>query len=678
MEEVPRHIQRIVADHARAATIPLTCGPKAAKLTPARFDIAWTLNEEVRMHRLPPSGACHFIWTCLGILTVLSSLLLQAGEPAKRRPIPDKAALAKAESLVNEIFKDDIDRAKDAETLSRLASNLLAQGRDAKDEDANRYVLLREARNLAARAGDASLALAAAEETAKEFDVSSLELKAATLGQVVASTTSKEAAKTLVDITLPLLTEALEADQYETAIQLGKVAENAAKKSKILNLVTAVQKRNEEVLAVQRGFARLQVHVDRLKKNPKDPEANLELGKYYAFLKGRWEKALPLLAGGGDAALRAQAKLDLAQPKDGKAQLAVADGWWELAAKEPDPVKLHMQRRAKDWYEQALLNLTGLNRTKALKRIEAVAARSTGTTTPVPSGPVGEIKKMDGHTEEVKSVAFSVDGRHGVSGSVDQSVRVWDLATGKEEKKLTGHSKQVWAVAFHPNGRQVASASWDATARLWDYKAGIESKRFTHRLDVNGLAISRTGSHLLTGCDDHNVYLWDTSTGDEIRRFTGHTAFVYGVAFAPDSRHIASGSVDKSVRVFDLATGNVVKVFEGHTNAVTNVAFSPDSRYVFSCGDGSPRMWDMTTGKEVRKFEGHAGMVLALTLTPDGRLVTGGDDKTIRLWNPATGKELHKLNGHSDSVISVAVSADGRLLSGSMDRSVRLWRLPGR
>jgi uncharacterized protein YjiK len=628
------------------------------------------------MYRSVPSRLLFpVVW--LALVAVISTTFLEGGEPAKRRPVPDKAAQAKAQALVNDIFKEDIDKAKDAEALSKLAATFLAQGRDAKDEDANRYVLLQEARTLAGRAGDSTLALAAVDELAKEFDVNGLELKAAALG-LVAATTSKEAAKALVDLMLPFISEAVEADQYDTAIQLGKAAENAAKKSKILNLVTLVQKRNEEVLAVQKGFAKLQAYIDRLKKEPKDAEANFELGRYYAFLKGRWEKALPLLAMGSDMTLKAQAVLDLSQPKEAKEQLAVADGWFELAAKQSEPASLHMQRRAKDWYERALLNLSGLNRTKAQKRIDTIAARLAGSTAEVPVGPIGEIKKMEGHTGEVKSVAFSPDGRYGVSGSVDESVRVWDLVTGKETKKLSGHTKQVWGVAFHPNGRQVFSASWDATARLWDVKSGAEIKSYRHAQDVNGVAISRNGSQLLTGCDDRNVYLWDIASGDQVRKFSGHTNFVYRVAFAPDGRHIASGGMDKSVRVYDLATGTVVKVFEGHTNEVTNVAFSPDSRFLFSCGDEVPRMWDLAKGAEAKRFEGHASRVQALAVMPDGRLVTGGDDKTIRIWSPATGKEVHKFSGgDGDSIVSLAVSTDGRrLLSGSTDRTVRLWGLP--
>jgi len=606
---------------------------------------------------------------------------LAADETGKKTPIPDQAAQAKALALVLDIFKDDLQAAQEPEAKVKLAVNLLQQGKESRDDAANRFVLYREACKLASLAGDANLTLLAIDETARDFDVNPLELKAAGLTVVAENVTTKEGGKALVDLVLPLISEALDADNYQAAFSLGKVAEMAARKSKSLTLVSAIKKRNEEVEAVHKGFARLEGFLDRLKKDPKDAEANLELGKYYAFLKGRWEKALPLLAMGNDEPLKSISSRDLSRPKEGKDQLALADGWWELAADEKDPIQLQLKRRAMYWYEQALTNLSGLNRTKALKRIDWVSSKLSGSNTPDgPSGPVGELKKFEGHTDEVKGVALSADGRYAVSGGVDMTVRVWDLAGGKEEKLLRGHTKQIWAVAFHPNNRQVFSVSWDATARMWDIKSGNEAHRYNHRLDVNGLAVQRDGNTFLTGSDDHNVYLWSTSASEELRKFIGHTGFVYCVAFAPDGRHIASGSVDKTVRVFDISTGNQVKLFEGSQNAVTNVAFTPDGRHVLSSGDSAIHMWELASGKETRKFEGHAGVVGAMALSPDGRrMLTGGDDKTIRLWDVASGKELHKFTGHTDTVTCVGFSSDGRRgISGSLDRTVRLWGLPSR
>jgi WD40 repeat protein len=628
-------------------------------------------------------------WILLSCLTLVALGLttLVGAQDGVKAPIPSKQAQAKARALIIEIFKDDLAGAKDAAAKTKLAGYLLQQGKDSKDEPANRYMLYVAARDLAAEAGDALLALSAVEELGRAFNVPVLQMKTAALAAAAAHLQSKEAASALVDLLMPLIAEAADADDYETALTLGRVAEEAAKKSKSIPLVAAVQKRNEEVRAVQKGFAHLEPYIERVKKDAKDAEANLELGRYFGLLKGKWEKAIPLLAMGNDAGLRAQARKDLADPKEGIGQLVVADGWWELAGKEKDPARLHLEARAKFWYEKAVVNLAGLNRTKALRRIDQISARLEGTPAAGPPGPVGEIRKFEGHSDEVKCVALSLDGRYAVSGGFanngvganENCVHIWNLATGKREGLLRGHSKGIYGVVFHPNNRQVASSSWDKTARLWDIKTAKEAKRFTHPIDVNGLAIARDGSKLLAGCDNKHAYLWNISTEEQIRDFAGFKDFVYAVAFAPDGKHVACGSSDKSIRVFDQSTGKAERVLE-QGDAVTALAFSPDSRYLFSCGDLLAHKWDLTSGKAIRQFEGHKGRVLALALSLDGRrLVTGGDDQTVRFWDVASGKQVHIFEGHTGAVNSVAISADGhRALSGSTDRTVRLWGLPFR
>ena len=284
----------------------------------------------------------------------LCALVLLTGQPLpgrtaqdgdKRLPLPDAAALKKADALVLDIFKEDIDKAKDAESRTKLAGVLLQQAKEIKDDPAARYVLLRYATEVAAAAGDAPLALQAVAEMTRDFDLPTLASKAGALAVVVANVTAEGPSKALVDLALNLLNEAVDQDNYPVAKDLGNVAFKAAKKSKSFSLVASVQKRIQEVVAVEKGFDRMKPYLDQLKKDPQDAEANLELGKYFALLKGKWERGLPLLAKGADAALGAQARKDLLNPKEGPGQLAVADGWWDLAlnAKDMEPIASNLK-----------------------------------------------------------------------------------------------------------------------------------------------------------------------------------------------------------------------------------------------------------------------------------------------------------------------------------------------
>lgn len=603
------------------------------------------------------------------------------GQGSAKTPVPEKVAQDKALKLVLDVFAPHIGKALTSDAMAKLAADLFQQGKEVKDDAALRFVCWREARELAVKAADVNLTLVIIDETSRLYDVDGMLLKAEALGQIVAGTTDKDVGRALVDTIRPLLNEAVELDHYKAAHLFGAAAVSAAKKAQSINLVLDLQKRIDEIGSIEKNFSKLHAYQERLQKNANDGEANLELGKYFGFQKRRWEKALKHFAASSDDKLKQLAKLDLAEPKETGDQLAVADAWWDRAGSAEGPAKLAMQMRATSWYEKALGGLAGLNRLKAQRRIDSVQDQISGAAAVQPvAGPAGEFKKLEGHSDEVKGVALSSDGRYAASASRDQTVRVWDLTTGKEAYILRGHTKEVWAVAFHPNNRYVVSASWDTTARMWDFKTGNEVKRWTHTKDVNGVALSRDGGMLLTGCDDEKVYQWNVNTGEEVRKFPGHSNYVYAVAFAPDGRQIASGGVDKTVRVFDLTTGQLLKTFEGHNESVTNVAFTSDSRQVLSSGDSVIHVWDLATGKEARRIEGHMGRIPAMAISPDGRrLATGSDDRTIKIWDVATGKLQQTFTGHTDTVTTVAFSSDGRrLVSGSFDRTVRIWNLPGR
>jgi WD40 repeat protein/serine/threonine protein kinase len=289
------------------------------------------------------------------------------------------------------------------------------------------------------------------------------------------------------------------------------------------------------------------------------------------------------------------------------------------------------------------------------------------------------VRTLQGHTSSVTSVAMSPDGRHIVSGSEDNTLRVWDLVTGRCLNTLQGHTGEVESVAVSPDGRHIVSGSSDSTLRVWELGTGRCLNTLKgHTSGVESVAVSPDGRHIVSGNLDKILRVWELETGRCLNTLQGHTHWVYSVAVSPDGRHIVSGSYDETLRVWELGTGRCLKTLQGHTEGARSVAVSPDGRHIVSGNwDKTLRVWEFVTGRCLNTLQGHTEKVFSVAVSPDGRhIVSGSFDKTLRVWDLGTGRCLNTFQGHTNWVKSVAVSPDGRhIVSGSADHTLRVWRI---
>jgi len=318
------------------------------------------------------------------------------------------------------------------------------------------------------------------------------------------------------------------------------------------------------------------------------------------------------------------------------------------------------------------------------------------------------IRRFEGHTDWVTSLAFSPDGQTVLSGSADRSVVLWNVTTGEIIHRLEGHTDAVNSVAFSPNGRSALSGSSDTTLILWDVTTGEIIRRLEGHTDaVNSVAFSPDGRSALSGSSDTTLILWDVMTGQAIRRFQDHTDTVTSVAFSPTGDLIFSGDEGSWVRIYDAQSGKE-NLDTPHTygEPITDIAVSPsgyalfggtssyilfeldarrDSRRfggdylvnawsaaisasgqfgLFGTTDGKCALLNLKDQAEIRRF-GIGVPYFGLEVSPDGRyLLTGSvaqPNAEAVLWDRATGKEIRRLKiADSTSVFDVAFSPDGK------------------
>ena len=290
-----------------------------------------------------------------------------------------------------------------------------------------------------------------------------------------------------------------------------------------------------------------------------------------------------------------------------------------------------------------------------------------------------------GHLAGVGGVSVSPDGQRAASGSLDRTVRVWDLRTGRELLTLKGHTDATFSVAFSPDGQRIVTGSFDKTAMVWDAATGRKLLTLIgHTDNVEAVAFSADGQQILTGSPDKTVRLWDANTGRERVQVPGHLA-----ALSPDGRKIAStggfvmvgGSLHDSdaaniVTVWDVAGRQELVRLKGHSDVILSVDFSPDGQRILTGSrDTTAKVWDAVSGTNLLTLRGHGLQIDPSKFSHDGkRIVTGSEDHTAKIWDAATGTNLLTLKGHSSAIVSVAFSPDDRLVvTSSLDGTAKVW-----
>jgi formylglycine-generating enzyme required for sulfatase activity/serine/threonine protein kinase len=292
--------------------------------------------------------------------------------PKAKHAVPAEAIQKDLRRQLAEAY--DLDRVRSSAEKLKLIKDLQDLAGKSKSE-AEQYVLLHRAMDLASEAGDASLMLAIADRLAVDFDIQALAFKEEQLGRFAEEATDLSRVRSTIKASRELQEEAIRAERYDMAVSLATKAYRLGQKTFARDYRKETLDRKVELEKLQQRWQKIEESLAVIKQTPDDPTANLAVGRWYSVKRGDWDKGLPYLARSGDTHWQPLAKQEVqhlpTQPDD---QVKLADGWWDLAQSLPPKDKPDVLVRSGAWYREALPNLaSAIAKTKVEKRLAEIA-----------------------------------------------------------------------------------------------------------------------------------------------------------------------------------------------------------------------------------------------------------------------------------------------------------------
>jgi WD40 repeat protein len=321
---------------------------------------------------------------------------------------------------------------------------------------------------------------------------------------------------------------------------------------------------------------------------------------------------------------------------------------------------------------------------------------------PLPQGALARLGSTRfRHSAEVRSLAFSPDGKILASGGCDEVVRFWDVKTGRQLRVSSRYHLAVAALAYSPDGATLALRDLGLGVFLLDAATAKERRHVNFPRYGGGgpneetVAFSPNGKILALAAVNPGgeVCLFDPADGKELARLGKHNSdIVPSLTFSPDGRILASSGQDATIRLWDVARRKPLFVLRSEDTMVLPIVFSRDGKWLISGGgtqknpqeSDSPwehpaiRIWDAATGKQLRVFRDTEvrGTVDSLALAPDGRTLAVRCEDKLRLWDVTTGKVLRTLpcpRNSDGTICKLCFSPNGKLLAEGIGNTIGLW-----
>ncbi|MEQ9236608.1 MAG: pentapeptide repeat-containing protein [Coleofasciculus sp. E2-BRE-01] len=336
-------------------------------------------------------------------------------------------------------------------------------------------------------------------------------------------------------------------------------------------------------------------------------------------------------------------------------------------------------------------------------------------------------------TKWITALVISPDGTHLISGADDQTVKIWELETGRLIRTLRGHSDAISSVAISPDGKRIASSSDDKTVKLWDFETGnllqtfeefmldsSEAKPDSSEVEPDSSKAKPDSSEVkLVAFPDNQTLIAvghrqnpdnDEQTIKTIERWiiekeykrldplTGGLGKVRAAAFDLKEQLVAIASEESNrVDLWHLGSNKKLTSLRGRFPDVQEIAFgaNDDGQWLAISGNYTAvELWHLTIKKpndlqrflrikesinsqeKVQIISAATGIIDSLAFSPDGQtLFAGSRDRSVKIWNISNGDLIRILKGNSSWVEEIAISSDGKtLVTGSTLGEIKTWQ----
>lgn len=289
-----------------------------------------------------------------------------------------------------------------------------------------------------------------------------------------------------------------------------------------------------------------------------------------------------------------------------------------------------------------------------------------------------------GHRAAVRSVAYSPDGKFIATGSRDNSVKLWEIASGREIRTFLGHLSTVNTAVFDPTGQWMATGSSDKNIIIWEVATGKEKMRITdHKDRVTSLAFSLDGKRLASGGWDRNAYTWDLTTGEKIGEYKANPATGSGIGvnvlFTDDDKYLITGNDDGKIITYDLEKKTPIDTLRNIRpsscgGCPSYIQLAGKGTKLLSASESGPiTLWNLKTRKIIREFGKEDDDFNAVGMK--GEYVFLSKKDTIKIWN-TSGKLVRKITIEGTDINHAVISPDGNYITAATnDRITRTWNI---